>query len=927
MKKITILILGCLPLLLFGQKDNKMLPLDPMVRTGKLSNGFTYYLRKNTQPLQKAELYLVMKVGSILEEEDQRGLAHFMEHMNFKGTKNFPKNKLIDYLEKQGVKFGADLNAYTSFDETVYQLPITTADPKVFAHGLQIMRDWAQDALMETVEVNRERGVILEEKRSRTNVQSRMQEQTFPVMMNNSRYAQRLPIGTEEVIRDFFPERLLKFHRDWYRPDLQALIVVGDIDVDQVEQQVKKLFRDMKNPSGGPTRKIYHVELKGQNHFLSFTDSEVQELQLQIMMKMKKTAVRSKSDFRTALVNNMVNSMLAGRYGEAAQQPGLSYVRASAGWTSLMADVSSFSLNVVPKPGEIDNAFKAAWRELDRAKRLGFTAGELDRVKVQMMMGIERMFKEMDKIPSDYFVKMYQLHFLTGEAALNVEMQCTLLRELVPSITLKEVQQIFNSMITDRNRDIVVTAPERDKAGLPDEKTVLTWIREAEETPLAPYMDDANLSGLMEKKPASGMITAEQEIAGLEMTELRLSNGIKVFLKPTDFKNDEVLFTGFSKGGVSLYNVTDISQASNAISMVVAMGLSQHTPIGLGKLLNGKSVSVSPAISELGESVNGATRPADLETALQLVNLYFTEPRFDKTLFENIVSRSRPMLESRYNDANTVFRDTVSVVMSGYHPRFILPSLQMLEGLSVERMLEIYNERFGNAADFTFVFTGNIDTKILKPLLETYLGSLPAKGKMEEAIDHGMQPPRGRIEKVVREGKEDKATVQLVYSGDFIYNRPDALAMNALNDVLQLRLTERLRMLESGVYSPSVQITYSKFPPRYSAILGFGCAPGRVNDLVQATEEEVARLKKDGPTAEEMQKFVAAERLDYQQSLKQNGYWLQSIVSKLQNEEPLENILNFPKLLDELRAEKVQEVAQRYLDKDLIVFKLLPKPR
>ncbi|MFZ4261937.1 M16 family metallopeptidase [Sphingobacterium sp. HJSM2_6] len=921
-----IFIIACLfPFLLSAQQVQDVLPLNPEVTFGKLANGFTYYIQKNTSPQKKADLYLVNKVGSILEEENQLGLAHFMEHMNFKGTKNFPRYKLVDYLEKQGVKFGADLNAYTSLNETVYQLPISTSDSEVFANAMQIMRDWAQDALLESSEMDKERWVILEEKRAIAGVRNRVNNEVFNILTNHSRYSKRLPIGTEEIISGFEPEVLRKFHRDWYRPNLQALIVVGDINVEQVENQIKLLFSDLKNPDKAPKRIEYPIVLNGKNQFFTFTDPELEQTQMQVTMKFKESPIRTGADYRKAIVKRILENLLLNRYNEAAQGTGISFLQGSAEITTFIASISGFSVTVIPHPGKLENAFQEVWRELDRVKRFGFTEVEFNRSKKRILMGVENAYKERDKNNSINLVKEYSSHFLNGMAVPGITLEYQMLQEFLPSITQTEVKNALNDLISNKNRDIIVTAPSSEKANLPQESDVLSWMRNAESSPLPPYQDILESTGLLDQLPSPGWIQSEKKVEDLGLTELTLNNGLRVLIKQSDFKNDEILFTGFSRGGSSLYDNQAVRQAENAVNFIKAMGLGKHSPTALNTLLSGKSVQVNVAITNNFETLSGITRQVDLESALQLAHLYFTDPRKEKSLFDNLLAQSRPTIESRYNNPNTVFSDTINRVLSNYNPRFSVPDLKLLNELDVDRILAIYKERFANAADFTFIFVGNFDEPNLKVLIEKYLGSLPSNGMLENFVDRGIRPAKGRINKTIFEGTEDKASVLMAYTGSFDYNRLDAIAMSALAEVLQMRITARLRFIESGVYSPNVKATLSKYPSQFNLKIVFGSASNRTEELIKAAEEEVERLKILGPTAEELHKFVVSQKLAREQSMKQNMFWIQALASKLQNEEPLVDIIGFEKLLDQLTIDKVKGIANQYINNDLMIFKMLPK--
>ena len=529
-----------------------ILPLDPNVKVGKLSNGFTYYIRKNSEPANRATLSLVNKVGSVLETEEQRGLAHFLEHMCFNGTKHFPKNKLIEYLGEAGVRFGADLNAYTGFNETVYQLPIPLDKPGLLKNAMQILRDWAQDATLDEEEIDKERGVVLEERRLRLGAQQRIQDQLFPVIFNNSRYSNRLPIGTEEVLKNCSYESLRKFYKDWYRPNLQALIIVGDINIKAIEKMIIDKFSDLKNPQQELPRTEYSILLLNKNQFSAITDIEQPEMSIDVQFKNRAGSLITEDDYRKKIIQSVFNAMLTDRLNELGLQENMPFTELSGSISGIVADLDAFGMAVKPKPGETEKAFKALWTELERIKRFGFTTTELSRAKANMLSLMESAFKEKDKTPSDQFVKEYVQHFLKGDASPGIEFEYNLYKTSLERIFVEDVNHFFSHWYGDTNRDITITANEKDKASLPSEALINQWIKETGETNITAYIDNAIDNILMPVKPVAGKVASEKKIPEINATELALSNGIKVILKPTTFKKDEILFSASSPGGLSL---------------------------------------------------------------------------------------------------------------------------------------------------------------------------------------------------------------------------------------------------------------------------------------------------------------------------------------------------------------------------------------
>jgi len=904
-------------------------PLDPAVKVGKLPNGFTYYIRKNVEPKNRVVLYLANKLGSILETDDQQGLAHLMEHMSFNGTKNFPKNELVNYLQKTGVRFGADLNAYTSFDETVYQLPIPSDDPTIVKNGIQIMRDWAQDATLETAEIDKERGVVIEEKRLGKGAQQRMQEKYLPMLFNGSRYSNRLPIGTEEVLKNFKPETIRKFYKDWYRPNLQALIVVGDIDVAEMEKMIKAKFSDLKNPVNQLPRTAYSIPLTGKNQFIAVTDKEFPVTVAQILIKHKEQPLLTRADLKNSVIRSLYNQMLGARFSELSKQANPPFLQAGSNISGFLAGLDAATTFIAAKPGELEKGLKTTFTEVERVKRFGFTATELERAKASFLNAQESAYKEKGKTPSDNFVQEYLQLFLKGTVSPGLDYEYNFYKETIPAITLADVNGIAKKYITDTNRDVILMAPEKDKDNLPKEATVNEWINSVLKDNITPYVDQVSDKPLLAKKPVAGKVVAETTIAELGVTELKLSNGVKVLLKPTDFKNDEISFYGFSPGGTSLYSDADYQSAANAASVISRGGVGEFNSIQLPKYLNGKRVFVSPGISERSESISGSTTPKDLETALQLTYLYFTAPRKDPEIFKGIISQQKGNLANRDSDPNAVFSDTVSAVLGSYSVRRTGPSVAKLDQINLDRAYEIYKERFADASDFTFTIVGSFEVAKIKPLLEQYLGALPATNRKESAVNLGIRMPVGIVNKTVYKGQEPKATVRLTFGGDYTYTENNNNQLDGLAEVLNIKLLERLREDEGGVYGVNASSSYQKFPTnRYSLTVSFGCAPENVEKLIASTLDEIKKVKTNGGAAVDIQKFVAEETRSTETNLKSNQFWLGTLVNAAQNEEDPKAVLKYVESLKKVTPESLKEAANTYLNgKNYIRLVLMPEKK
>ena len=902
------------------------LPLDPLIRMGKLPNGFTYYIRRNTEPAKRVQLYLVNKVGSVLEREDQRGLAHFMEHMSFNGTMHFPKNDLVHYLQKSGVRFGADLNAYTSFDETVYQLPIPTDDPVLLRNGLLILRDWASNATLAIKDINEERGVVLEEKRLGKGAEERMDRKIFPVILNNSRYAERLPIGVDKVLNNFQRPAILDFYKDWYRPDLQALIVVGDINVDSMQARIKVLFSDLKNPVNEKPRTKYTVPLTGKNQFIAVTDKEFPYTVIQVLVKKKALIAKTRQEYDQLVNQNLFNQMIGARIAELSQEPNPPFIEANAETGSLLGGLDAFTVTIVAKPGQLENSFVSVWKLIRQVKEFGFTETEFGRAKDNYISFLASALRDKGKQNSQDLVEEYARNFLTGESAPGIQAEYDMAVAHFKTAKLSDINALDPVYISDSNRDIVIMAADKDSMSLPGHATVNHWMDSVNKIQLSPYQDKVINEALLSSILPAGKVTEEKKIPELGITTLVLSNGLKVILKPTDFKNDEIRFHGFSPGGSSLYADSDYESASNAANIVENSGLGHFKPTDFQKLLSGKRVSVEPYVSERSEGIRGESTPKDLETALELVYLYFTAPRKDSTIFQNIIDQSAPEIANRYSDPENVFADTVAAVLGDHSIRRTGPSLEKLREINLDKAIAVYKERFANAGDFTFIFDGNFSIDSIRPLLEKYLGSLPSAQAKEEARDLNIHIPKGKIEALARAGKESKASVRLVISGDYHYSPENNIQLTALSEILQFRVLDRLREKEGETYSPGVRVIYNKYPAnRYAFTIEFGCAPENVEKLIADAKDEINKLKTTGATALDIMKFSTEEERQYELHIKENQFWLNWLSSQYQNGDELTAILNYPALIKEVTTGSVKAAANLYLNENnFIKMVLLP---
>jgi zinc protease len=900
------------------------LPFDANVRTGTLSNGMRYYIRKNAKPENRVELRLALNAGSMQEEDSQQGLAHFVEHMCFNGTKNFEKNALVNFLELTGVRFGADLNAYTSFDETVYMLQLPTDKEGLVDKGLTVMQDWAGAVTFANEEIDKERGVILSEWRTRLGADERMRQVYWPKIFYQTRYANRLPIGTTEVITKAPYERLTTFYKDWYRPNLMALVVVGDINVDEIEKKVKERFVALKNPENPKEKITYEVPGHKETFVGVATDPEATRVSLQVIHKHDPIKIKTIDDYRNYMMGNIFSRMIGDRYDEIAQKSDAPFSYAGAGYGSYVRSKDGYFIQAGPKENSIEQCIRAVMTEQLRVKKHGFTESEFERAKIAVLRNYEQAFKEADKQTSGGLSMEYVAHFLEQQPVMGVEKELQLAKELIPTIKLTEVNQLAEKWITKENRSVVLTAPAKEGLKIPTEEYIVQILDEVEKMEVEPYKDKFLDMPLMAEEPKSGSVSASKSIAdnGLNVTEMTLSNGIKVILKPTDFQNDQILLSAFSPGGHSIYDDKDFLSAANADEIVTRGGVGEFDKIALDKKLTGKTVRLSPYIGELWEGFDGSSSKEDFETMLQLVHLYATKPRKEKDAFDAFKNEMTEEMRNALSSPQGFFSNEFQKVVSGNHlRRRAILSEKEIESISLDRAYEVYKERFADCSDFTFVLVGNVDPEKSKPLIEKYLGSLPAKNRKENWKDVGVYAPKTAQNVPLVKGLAPQSNVIIAFPKDEEWTRDKALHVDAMVGVLNIMVRENLREDKGGVYSPFVGGGLSRDPHGSSqVIVFFQCAPEDVEKLVQAVKDEVKSLQTKGPSEDNMAKVKETRRRTYETNIKRNNFWVQVLNDSYQHGESPLKVFETEKRIEALKLSDVQNAAKSIIDLDKAVI-------
>jgi zinc protease len=903
------------------------LPRDPAIITGQLDNGLRYMIRRNAEPENRAELRLVVHAGSILEDEDQLGLAHFAEHMAFNGTRNFQKQELVDFLESLGIRFGPDLNAYTSFDETVYMLMVPTDDAQVLARAFDVLDDWAWGVSFDPEEIDKERGVVIEEWRGRRGANARMFDRQLPVLFQGSRYAERLPIGDPEILASFAHERLIQFYRDWYRPDLMGVVAVGDFDPAVVEALIRERFGRIPMPESPRPRERFPVPATPEARFAIATDPEALNTQVSVYFMQPLREYRTEGDMRQRMVETLYNRMLSARLQEIAQKADAPFLGAGSNQGRFIGDLETYTLGALVPEGGAARGLEALLVEAERVRRHGFTATELERTQLDYLRGLQRAFDERDKSNSAAFAQSYVSHLLNDAPVTGIAFQFGLAQQLVPGIALEEVNALARTWITEENRVILASAPEKPGVEAPTEAMLAAVFQRARVAQVEAYDDAVAGDALMAALPAPGRIVARTRDEATDVHDWRLSNGARVLLKTTDFKDDEVRFQAYAPGGVSLAEEKDHYRALLAPGVLMYSGLGEYSMVDLRKLLAGKVANVAPFIGALEQGLSGTASPADLETLFQLIHLNFTAPRTDEQAIAAFKQTQRSFLENRGANPEAVFSDTLQATLSQYHPRGMPFTAAHLDYIDPAFALDFYRQRFADATGFTFTFVGNVTPEALAPLVEQYIASLPGAGRTESWRDMGVTPPRGIVRRTVAMGLEPKTTTRVIFTGDFEYTDENRLAMDALREALRIRLREVLREDLGGTYGVMVGGSAYREPrPRYNVTIGFGTGPERVEELTTVLFQELERMKEEGPTELDIQKIRETERRQLETSLRQNAFWLGQIIGATREDRRFSTILEREQRAERINADMIRDAARRYLDmENFIHLRLLPE--
>jgi len=914
---LIFLFMGLILQTVQGQKLNlnDKIPFDPSIKVGKLANGLTYYIKKNVKPEKRLEIRLAVNAGSICESEEQRGLAHFCEHMCFNGTKNFKKAELVNTLERMGVKFGAELNAYTSFDETVYMLSVPTDKEDLIEKGFLVLEDWAHNVSFDTTEINKERGVVMEEWRLGLGANDRMLKKYFPVLLKGSLYAERLPIGKPEIIEKFKYETAISFYKEWYRPELMAVVVVGDIDPAEAEKMIHKHFDGIEPHKNAKPRVEFEIPDNKEPLISIVTDKEATRNSFQIYIKQNVKPSLTLSDYRSHLAVQLYNSMINKRLYELRMKPETPFLGAYTEMSDFLGRTKdAFSMSAVAKENQILESIELVLKENYRVKQFGFTQGELDRAKTELLSSMQQMAAEADKTPSANLCSEYIRNFLVQESVPGMIKEYEISKEFVPGIQLSEINAFSADWIKDDNMAMVVSMPEKEGLKVPSEEQIMNAIKSAKAAKLEAYKDEADNKPLLAQLPKGGKVKSRKENKEFGFTELILSNGVKVVLKPTNFKNDEIKISAYKLGGGSGYNAEDVLNVNLSTSVIGQSGVGEFDQIQLNKLMTGKIASISFGIDNLKQNINGSCAPKDLETWLQLNYLYATQSHIDKNAYEVTMSGIKNQVKFMANNPKVLYQDTLAKVLTMNDARtIVLPTEKQLSSISSEKMAKVFKERYGNAYGFTYFVIGNFKVDEIIPQLEKYLAGLPSSESKETWKDITPKFPEGIVKLDFKKNSEPQSSISITMKGSYNWSEKEKFVTRMMTDVMNIKLREAIREDEGGTYGINVGFSPSLYPKKeYTFSINFGCKPENVQKLIDKLFVEVKKIADEGPTKDDMNKVSETLIREREKNDTENNYWSAIIINSYFMDATIYSLDSYKKMIQSVTPEEIKAALNKY---------------
>lgn len=921
----SFLIIASVCSLTFAQVDPMQpMPNDESVRTGVLENGMTYYIKSNQEPKERASFYIIQNVGALLEEDNQNGLAHFLEHMAFNGTKHFPDKGIIDFLERHGVAFGENINAYTSQNQTVYNLSdVPVNKPGIMDSCLLILNDWSNYLLLDEEEIDAERGVIKEEWRTRRTAQFRMYKAALPYLYPNSKFAERDVIGDFEVLENFEYQTLRDFYTEWYRTDLQAIAMAGDFDAEEMEKKVVALFSKIPAVVDAPERPFFEIPDNSVPVYGLVTDKEAAQTLIRYMIRHRKSDKGPETimDYREKYIHQLFNAMMGQRLEELVQKGDPPFVVGVINYGDFERGYEALSAIVMPKPNQEAQGLTAIMTELERIKRYGFVQGELDRAKAEIMTQWEKYYKERDKISNEEYVNEYVSHYLDGDAYVAAETGYMYVQGVIPSITLDDFNQRLESWITEENQVLVIQGPEGEDVEHLSEAASLAIFEQVVLAEIEPYEDEELAESLVTEELALAAITETKELEAFSATEWTLENGARVVFKQADFEKDQIQIRGYSKGGSSLYEDDYVPTSDMLTSLVSFYGVGDFDAMGLQKMLTGKNVSLQMSLRNLSEGLMGTASPKDMEALMQLVYLHFNKPRFDAEAHDAIISRYMALVQNMNNDPQKIMGDSLSLIQTNYNPRSRVLDQEFLKEVSFEKVEEIYTDRFADASDFLFIIVGNMEQEEVKVLVQKYIGAIKDLDRSEMWVDRKVYEPQGVVEKTIPVALETpKANVNIIINQELEYNPYNRMVMRVIQDVLDLRYVESIREEEGGTYGVGIGTSLSVWPVEKASMrISFDCDPTRSSELKEKVFEELEKLAKEGPSEIDLSKTVENILKDREQSKEHNAYFLGSLYEYYVYGVNYNDPANYEDIIKALTPKDVKKVMKNFYKKPNVV--------
>lgn len=894
--------------------STEFIPQDSGLRSGELENGMKFYIRENDRPENKAELRLVVNAGSILEDEDQLGLAHFLEHMAFNGTEKYPKNKIVSFLQEIGMEFGPDINAYTSFDETVYMLSIPLGDQELLDRGFEVLEEWAFNMSIRPEDVEEERGVILEEWRLGRGANQRILEEILPVLFQNSRYARRLPIGSEEIIRTADAPTLRRFYEDWYRPGLMAIIAVGDFQADEIEAKIQSTFSEYGTPEDPRERPRYDVPISEEDKYMFVTDPEATVTSIEVMNQYEPSLLRRPDQLDDVLAERLFYAMINSRFSEIVQTSGTPFITAQSYSTQYTRWSGHSGITVLSAPDAIPRALRNLGLESERLRRHGFLPGELERAKGNLLRSYENYYRERDNREHSQLMGEIQGHFLKDSPVLSPPWLWEQIQQRLPEISIEDLTPIIERRLDPGNRLLLISGPDSIEQYRLDQEEAYKLLDSWNSAAVEPWDDGETGGELVEEIPEPGEISSKELDNESGIHRWELSNGATVYVKPTDFKSDELLFSAFSPGGLNMAEDDEYLSASLASTISQVSGLGEYTAVELNKYLSGINASLSPYIGDIQEGLQGSASPEDLETMLQMAYLNFTNPRADIEAWNTYAGRLSSYLEEQERDPRFQYQNRISEVVYDSHPRAENLSAEDVSRVDFSTAEQFFSRRFSNPGDFTFIFVGNIDIEKLEEGVEQWIASIPSQDTRDPIIDRGMNYFDENIRSELSAGIEPLSIVTQVWTGEIDWSYENFYDMASLSSALDIILVEKVREAAGGTYSISSSFAMSQQPKEdYRFVIQFSCEPSRVDELISIVNAEIQAIISGNLDSDYVDKVQESQRVNYADSLQRNGWWVNQMQFLLEHDLEWNYALNKNEWYDRLNSDDIVAGAERWL--------------